>query len=311
MEIRRGALLESPHILLLIDDQEDALLPALGDRAKRAAPLYQTPLMLSGGSVAGWALATEADWETLAAGLEALAGQSPARYKAPDPFLYAMGDGNHSLASAKAVWDEYKAAHSGEPGLASHPARWALVEVENLYDPGIAFEPIHRVIFGADAESVLALLAALPDFERRPVRDRAELSRLVGDPAAPKSRLGLIAGPSLFLAESSAPPVITESLQPLLDDFARSHAEVSIDYIHGEDELFRIASDGPASPGDTVDSKSTVPVGILLPPVRKSGLFETVARSGPLPRKSFSMGEALEKRFYLECRGIFGCFFDG
>jgi hypothetical protein len=306
MEIRRGALLESPHILLLIDDREDALLPALGDRARRAAPLYRTPLMLGGGSVSGWALDTEADWKTLAEGLEALARQSPARYNAPHPFLYAVGDGNHSLATAKAVWDEYKAAHSGDPGLASHPARWALVELENLYDPGIAFEPIHRVIFGTNIETVLALLAALPDFERRPIRNRAEFSRLAGDPAASKSRLGLIAGSTFFLVETSAPPVITESLQPLLDDFARSHAEVSIDYIHGEEEIFRLASDGLASPGDTVDPKSTVPVGILLPPVRKSGLFETVARSGPLPRKSFSMGEALEKRFYLECRGLGG-----
>jgi hypothetical protein len=306
MEFRRGALLESPHILLLIDDREDALLPVLGDRATRAAPLYRTPLMLGGGSVSGWALDTEADWKMLAEGLEALARQSPARYNAPHPFLYAVGDGNHSLASAKAVWDEYKAAHSGEPGLETHPAHWALVEMESLYDPGIAFEPIHRVVFGGDIETVLALLAALPDFERRPVRDRAEFSRLVGDPMASKSRLGLIAGSALFLVETSAPPVITESLQPLLDDFARSHTEVSIDYIHGEDEVFRIASDGPASPKGTGDSRSAVPVGILLPPVRKSGLFETVARSGPLPRKSFSMGEALEKRFYLECRGLGG-----
>jgi hypothetical protein len=262
--------------------------------------------MLGGGSVSGWALDTEAGWKTLAEGLETLARQSPARYNAPQPFLYAVGDGNHSLASAKAVWDEYKAAHSGDPGLAAHPARWALAELENLYDPGIVFEPIHRVVFGTNSETILALLAALPDFERRPVRDRADLSRLVGDPAAPKSRLGLIAGSTFFLVETSAPPVITESLQPLLDNFARSHTEASIDYIHGEDEVFRLATSGPASLGRTLDSKSTIPVGILLPPVRKSGLFETVARSGPLPRKSFSMGEAPEKRFYLECRGLFG-----
>ncbi|MDR2743185.1 MAG: DUF1015 domain-containing protein [Treponema sp.] len=311
VEIRRGAALETPHILILIDDREDALLPGLGRRAKRAAPLYETSLMMGGGSVSGWALDTEDDWAALADGLEALARRSPARYGVPDPFLYAMGDGNHSLATAKAVWDEYKAAHSGDPDLASHPARWALAEVENLYDPGITFEPIHRLLFGAAAGETLDILSALPDFSNRPVSGGEELIRLVGDPDAPRSRLGLISGTGCFLAETSAPPVITESLQPLLDTFVRSSRDrqgngtVSIDYIHGAEELFRLVT-GPAyGEAGVAATKTAVRTGILLPPVKKSGLFETVARSGPLPRKSFSMGEGIEKRHYLECRKLF------
>jgi hypothetical protein len=295
MEVRRGAPLETSHALLLIDDEEDTLLPGLGERAKKAPPRYDTPLMLDSGSVKGWFLDAESDWAYLAEGLEGLA-QRAARYgtRDPFPFLYAVGDGNHSLASAKAVWEEYKAAH-GDKGLPDHPARWALAEVENLYDPGIDFEPIHRVLFGPAAEETLDLLAALPGFSSRPVGDRAELSRLVGDPAAPKARLGLFAGDDLFLIESGAPGLITDSLQPLLDRFVAGRAgdRYSIDYIHGEDELFRIAETRkPAA-------------GLLLPPIKKSGLFQTIARRGPLPRKSFSMGEAAEKRFYLECRRLF------
>jgi hypothetical protein len=311
VEIRRGAALETPHILILIDDREDALIPALGSRAKRAAPLYETPLMMGGGSVSGWALDTEDDWAMLAAGLETLARLSPARYGVSDPFLYAMGDGNHSLATAKAVWDEYKAAHSGDPGLASHPARWALAEIENLYDPGISFEPIHRLLFGVAAGETLDILSALPGFSSRPVSGEKELIRLVEDPDAPRSRLGLISGTGCFLAETSAPPVITESLQPLLDNFIRSSSggrgnkAVTIDYIHGAEELCRLAAVSVPTEANAAGSKPVVRTGILLPPVKKSGLFETVARSGPLPRKSFSMGEGIEKRYYLECRRLF------
>jgi hypothetical protein len=307
MEVRRGAPLETSHVLLLIDDEEDTLLPGLGERAKRNPPRYDSPLMLNSGNIRGWFLDTEADWICLAEGLEKLAQRAVSRYgtRDPLPFLYAVGDGNHSLASAKAVWEEYKAAHGGIGDPGDHPARWALVEVENLYDPGIGFEPIHRALFGPSAGEVLDLLAALPGFSSRPLgktpgageQDRAELSRLVGDPEAPRARLGLLAGEERFLIESDAPGLITDSLQPLLDRFVADHPPYGIDYIHGEDELFRIAGTKP--PG-------TPAAGLLLPPVKKSGLFQTVARRGPLPRKSFSMGEAEEKRFYLECRKLFG-----
>jgi hypothetical protein len=295
MEIRRGAALESPHIILLVDDEEDALLPALGRMAK--TPLYDTALEPSAGRLASWALGEDA-WETLASGLERLSLRARTRYGASggDPFLFAVGDGNHSLATAKAVWEEYKAAHAGE-GLEDHPARWALAELENLYDPGIAFEPIHRVLSGPlPPGEILALLKErlrreLPGFSARPVSGPAELSRLVGDAGAEGSRLGLIAGGEALLTETSRGGLATGYLQPLLDAFiAEAGFPLEIDYIHGEEELFRLAGGA---------------LGILLPPIRKAGLFETVARSGPLPRKSFSMGEAPEKRFYFECRRLF------
>jgi hypothetical protein len=302
MAIRRAAPLETPHILLLIDDEEDRLMPALGERARAGRPLYQTPLMLGSGAISGWALEDEAGWQALAEGLEELARRSAARYGAPDPstgekpFLFAMGDGNHSLATAKAVWDEYKAAHPDENGLDRHPARYALVEVENLYDSGIAFEPIHRVVFGIALEEVLSALGSLPGFSSRDAGNGEALSRLVAE-SAPGNRYGLAGEGRHILVETAATGIATEALQPLLDRMLDGKSRGSIDYIHGDGELFRVAAG--AAPGEKPA------VGILLPPVQKPGLFQTVARSGPLPRKSFSMGKAEEKRFYLECRRLF------
>ncbi|MDR3113983.1 MAG: DUF1015 domain-containing protein [Treponema sp.] len=295
MEVRRGAALEIPHGILLIDDEGDALLPGLGVQAKKEGPpMYHTPLQ--GGDISGWLLDQEASWAYLAEGLQVLAEKAQSSYGNPEeaPFLYAVGDGNHSLASAKAIWEEYKIAHAEEPGLMAHPARWALVEVENLYDPGIGFEPIHRLIFGADLKAVLPLLSGLPGFTSRPVAQFGELSALVGDEGALQSRLGLIAGTDFVLVEFEASGLVTDYLQPLVDAFITDTAGTSIDYIHGEADLCT----GAQQAGNAT-------VGILLPPIKKQGLFKAVARRGPLPRKSFSMGQAIEKRFYFECRRLF------
>jgi hypothetical protein len=304
MAVRRAAPLETSHILLLIDDEADYLIPALGERAKRGRRLYQTPLMLNAGNISGWALEDEADRQVLAEGLEELARRAATRYGASageEPFLFAVGDGNHSLATAKAVWDEYKAAHSGESGLDRNPARYALVEVENIYDSGIVFEPIHRAVFGLPLEEVRSALAALPGFSGRTVGGEEELARLVAAGSAAGNRYGLIGEGRHILLETAATGIATEALQPLLDRLMDSqNGRGSIDYIHGQDELFRIVSNAAVAAG----GEKPV-VGVLLPPVKKPGLFQTVAGSGPLPRKSFSMGEADEKRFYLECRRLF------
>jgi hypothetical protein len=304
MDIRRGAPLEIPHILVLIDDEENTLLPGLGERAKRSRPAYETPLMLGGGDVSGWFLDSEADLAFLSDALANLAQQSLARFGSETPFLFAAGDGNHSLAAAKEIWEECK--HGTEP-MTAHPARWALAEIENLYDPAIRFEPIHRVVFNTDIDELLVLLSELPGFFRLELSGPGaveELSRLVGDPGASVNRLGLTSGGRCILIETSAPGLATVSLQPLLDRFVREQAAdtPSIDYIHGSDELFRLAGSAGKTGGSGPGGKAA---GILLPPVRKNGLFETVARTGPLPRKSFSMGESDEKRFYLECRNLF------
>jgi hypothetical protein len=298
MDIRRSAPLETPHILLLIDDDTDSLLRGLEERAQKNAPAYQGELMLNSGSVSGWFLDTEDDWAFLATGLEELAHRAVTRYSVADasdeqsgsvaqPFLFAVGDGNHSLASAKGIWEEYN--NSGNPPASRY--RYALVEIENIYDPAIQFEPIHRVMFGLDFDGTLNLLSALPAYSSRIISSREELVRLTAEPVN-GNRFGIVCGSRYALVETSAGGIATASLQPLLDK-ALAGDVLSIDYIHGEDELFRLAS-----------AAGKPATGILLPPVKKAGFFETVARSGPLPRKSFSMGEAEEKRFYIECRKL-------
>lgn len=304
MDIRRNAPLEMPHILLLIDDDGDTLLQGLGERAKKAPPVYQGELMLDSGNISGWFLDAEDDWAFAASALGALSRRAETRYgisgapaSGEQPFLFAVGDGNHSLATAKGIWEEYKVSlgvTSGSGSLPQHPCRYALVEIENIYDPAIRFEPIHRVIFGLGLDDTLQIISALPGFTSRNIGDREELVRLVAEPVK-GNRFGIIAGNRYVLAETGAGGIATASLQPLLDQALARNGDLSVDYIHGEEELFRLASataaGGPVS-------------GILLPPVQKAGFFETVARSGPLPRKSFSMGEACEKRFYIECRKL-------
>jgi hypothetical protein len=309
MEVRRGAPLESPHILLLVDDDGDTLFPGLAETARQTDPVYRSPLMLGSGELAGWFLDREAQWNLVGAGLEELRRRALSRYGAAEgesgeaegeAFLYAVGDGNHSLAAAKGIWEEYKAAHAGEADLGRHPARWALVELENIYDPGLSFEPIHRVIFNAPPEKLMALLSRLPGAIPYPVEGKEKLSELVRE-SGPGHRLGFISGSRCMLFETNAPGLATVSLQPLLDSFVAQGegsggSRPSIDYIHGEEELIRLAAGQDGRPA----------AGILLPPIRKEGLFKTIAQSGPLPRKSFSMGEACEKRFYFECRRLFG-----
>jgi len=303
MAIRRNAPVETPHILLLIDDETNSLLQGLEARAKKASPVYQGELMLDSGGISGWFLDSEDDFAFLAGKLEDLARRALTRYEtsasqtvsqpasASQPFLFAVGDGNHSLASAKEIWEEYKKANGG---VGSHPCRYALVEIENIYDPAIKFEPIHRVVFGLGFEEALDVLSALPGFSSRTIEGQEELVRLTREPVK-GNRFGLINQKRYALVETDAGGLSTACLQPLLDNaVSASKNALSIDYIHGEDELFRLSH-----------NPEKLATGILLPPVQKAGFFETVARNGPLPRKSFSMGEAGEKRFYIECRKLF------
>jgi len=299
MDIRRRAPLELPHVLLLIDDDADNLLPAVGERAKKAAPVYNSPLMMDSGSVSGWFLDAQDDLAFIGEKLEELCRRSPGRYGEENPFLFAVGDGNHSLAAAKGIWEEYKAAHSSG-GLPDHPCRYALVEIENIYDQAIQFEPIHRLVFDAGFDEAVSLLSQLPDFSCRPVNGEEELVRLYAEIRAEPdigNFFGVISEGRYALITTSAAGIATACLQPLLDSYAADNPQL-IEYIHDEQELFRLAAGGIA------DAKRRA-AGILLPPVQKSGLFQTVGRVGPLPRKSFSMGHSCEKRFYLECRGLF------
>lgn len=293
MEIRRGAPLESPHIMLLVNDPEKRLVEGTGKRVRANAPLYETRLEPDSGSITGWEVANAADLEYVATAVQALAKANTA----PDGscFLFAVGDGNHSLATAKAVWDEFRDAHradaeAGKIDLENHPARFALVEVVNLYDDGLTFEPIHRVLFGTDAATIATYLAKKLGGTVAPCDSEAALEKAVS--AKNETRFGFVGNDGLSILDTPDPALAVSRLQPALDAFLAENPAIKIDYIHGSEEVYRLGKEKGA-------------VSILLPPVEKDSFFTTIAAGGPLPRKSFSMGEASEKRFYLECRKLF------
>jgi hypothetical protein len=273
--------------MLLIDDEADTLF---GSLAGGTGPfVYDTRLMQGGGRVRGRFVR---DTPRVLDALTALARSSPERYGSPDPFLFAAGDGNHSLATAKAIWEEYKTRHSGDPGLMESPLRYALVEIVNIYSPALCFEPIHRVLLDSSPNTAGAtdIAPLLAPFKTRSLTSRAELSSLVrkkGD----STRFGVIQGNRYLLAEAASPLLATAVLDPELETFRAARPDLALDYIHGEQDLWTLCERGKAT-------------GFLLPPFEKKGLFDTIAKTGPLPRKSFSLGEARDKRYYLEARRI-------
>ena len=304
-EIRKGAPLELPHIMLLVNDKDDILVGGSGAVAKKNAPLYDGQLMCNGGSITGWGLSSESEL----AGVTDAVAQIAEKNRATDgsTFLFAVGDGNHSLATAKAVWDEYKQelilGGAGDAELEACPVRYALVEIVNIYDTGLTFEPIHRVIFNADVPGLINYLAKELDGSVSEVAGAAELEAAVKASWADFGFAYKDGGVQKYvLLKTNIKELAVARLQPKIDEFlkgvvgtggATETAAPEIDYIHGSEEVLKLGERDNA-------------VGILLPPIAKDSFFETINGRGPLPRKSFSMGEADEKRFYLECRKLFG-----
>ena len=301
MEIRRGAPLELPHIMLLVDDKDDLLIGGTGKAVKAGGktPLYGGQLMCNGGEISGWAVESESELAGVTEAVSKIADKN--RAVDGSIFLFAVGDGNHSLATAKAVWDEYKekllAEGANEAELIDCPVRYALVEIVNIYDKGLTFEPIHRVIFDCDIEGLIKTLA-----EKLPgsVSEVSSPEALEAAVKASHADFGFAykAGgvQKYILLKTKITELAVARLQPEIDAFLKAADTASkkpeIDYIHGADEVLKLS-----------ERENTV--GILLPPIAKDSFFETINGRGPLPRKSFSMGEADEKRFYLECRKLF------
>lgn len=270
--IRRDALLELPHVQLLIDDPQHSVIEPLFARSAVGQPLYETALMQGGGSVRGWLVPAATDWID-----QALAALAALKSLQEFGLLFAVGDGNHSLATAKAHWNSIRSQESP-----THPARFALAEVINIHDPGLDFEPIHRAVFGLDFASFMA-------------RAGAWLARQAT--ALPLSAIVhpipvLWAGERTVLNLRLAPETLpVAAVQDMLDAIlAESGPDVRLDYIHGADVVENLAAEGH--------------IGLLLPALAKDDFFAVIAHDGILPRKTFSMGEAFEKRYYFECRRI-------
>ena len=290
-EIRNEAPIELPHIMLLVNDPSSSLIEKTGSLAKKNHPLYDGDLMLDSGHITGWAVK---DGECLDNVEKALKALKEANTSSDGScFLFAVGDGNHSLATAKAVWDEYKE----KTGLKDSPVRYALVEIVNIYDAGLTFEPIHRVMFAKNRQELFDYIKKSLENDYNCVEKSYDLSSEMEENVrkskgnigfAFQDKNGMVSYKAL---ETDIKDLAVSVIQPILDRYIKEH-DCKIDYIHGSDELFRLC--------DKDDSFC-----IMLPPVDKESFFGTISSRGPLPRKSFSMGEASEKRFYLECRKLF------
>ncbi len=297
IQVRKNAALEIPHIMVLIDDPKHTVIEPLF-----SAPLeklYDFDLMQNSGHLTGYAVDDPHLLQQIADNLGQLA--DPAYFNQhyqtenQKPLLYAMGDGNHSLATAKAIWQNLK-----ENGAENeHPARYALVELVNLHDEGLQFEPIHRAIFHIDTQ---ALLQAMPAFfaqqgshlhyQRFDTEQALDAHIQTLNTQEEQQIIRFIDQQSYGLLILTHPqsPLALANLQAFLDEYLPA-TDAKLDYIHGDEVVTKLAH-----------KENTL--GFFLPPIDKYCLFKTIITDGALPRKTFSMGEADEKRFYLEARKI-------
>ena len=276
MAVRRQAAVECPHVMILLDDPGHTVIEPLGTETASLETLYSTDLMAGAGSIKGWRVHGEPQLARIAGALEKLAGRGG--------MLFAVGDGNHSLATAKACWDELKQSLTEEE-RETHPARWALAELVNIHDAGLAFHPIHRVVFNADPAELMAVLL----WE---MNKRGWEAGMGEEPCGAQSIQYVCAQDSGWInIMKPVCPLATGSLQEALDAVLPTFAGASIDYVHGDEAAAALGRRA----GNTA---------FLLPAMDKTELFPAVEKLGVLPRKAFSMGEADEKRFYLECRRI-------
>lgn len=278
LKVRENASLELPHIMILIDDEKKNIIESLKDKVTSEDVVYDFDLMENGGHIKGYKLSDEVI-NGIESGLESLMDndyfEKKYNVKNKGVLLFAMGDGNHSLATAKANYENLKKTMSEDEYL-NNPARYALVEVVNLHSPALEFEPIHRVIFNTDVNNLVEELHKYYDINEDGDGEYFELVTKDFD-----KRL-YISNPKSNIAVGS--------IQMFLDDYLKDHSG-KLDYIHGDETTRSMGSEE----GN---------VGILFEVMPKEELFRTVILDGALPRKTFSMGHSYDKRYYLEARKI-------
>lgn len=280
VKVRQDAPVELPHVMLLIDDPDGTVIEPLAGQSGSMEKLYDFELQQGGGHLTGWLL-TEAQMDATADALEGLCApaQMEKKYGMKDaaPLLFAVGDGNHSLATAKTCYENRKKVTPQEQ-WASLPERYALVEVVNNHDDALKFEPIHRVLFGVDPEKVLAVFKAF-----YPSAHEGEgTGHTIAYTYAGHKGFLTVPDPKVQLAVGT--------LQAFIDAYLKENPG-EVDYIHGDE----VTDELGAKPGN---------IGFKLPAMGKEQLFKTVMADGVLPRKTFSMGHAQDKRYYVEARAI-------
>lgn len=297
IKVRQDAAIELPHIMVLIDDPERSVIEPLFE--KNPQSLYDYELMMNSGHIKGYAIDTPELIEQVANALETLASPEvfSNKYNAPDKdvLLYAMGDGNHSLATAKAIWESLKEDANSPQEVMDNPARYALVELVNIHDEGLQFEPIHRVIFNVNPERLLKDMQS--HFSGRCTIERCNNAKDAMAKAKQANKEGIHIVPfndasGYGYIQISQPEFTLElaSIESFLNDYLAAN-DAKVDFIHGDDVVHELG----IKAGN---------MGFFFPPISKHSLFKTIIFDGALPRKTFSMGEADEKRFYLEARKI-------
>ena len=288
LRIRGDAPIEMPHIIILIDDPGKTVIEPLVDQPREV--IYDTDLMMNGGHITG-SFIKEENLAGMQEALSALYDEAEKKYGAGNVIFQAMGDGNHSLATAKTAWENIKKTLTPEE-IENHPARYALCEIENIHDEGIVFEPIHRVIFAKEGQSGMDMVNKVVSLLNES-NGKAYLADADAEVPAGAFQIPYITGAQRgkIIVEDPSNKLEVGCLQHVLDIMVKENKECDIDYIHGTDAVEKLsARDGNA--------------GFMLPAMDKFMLFPAVAADGALPRKTFSMGEANEKRYYIETRYI-------
>ena len=276
VKIRENAPLELPHIMILIDDEKKEIIETIGEKKENFEKLYDFDLMMNGGHIAGWKI-NGIDADALICGLGKLSDEFHDKYETDAAeLIFAVGDGNHSLATAKTCWENLK-KNLTEEEKETHPARFALCELVNLHDDALEFEPIHRVLFDVDKDNFIKELNNF--YEVSEDECDAQYFECVFEDERKK-----------FYIKNPSSNLAVGTLQKFIDFYIEKFGG-TVDYIHGEDVTLRLGT-----------QKGNM--GFILSAMEKNQLFKTVIKDGALPRKTFSMGEANEKRFYFEAKKI-------
>lgn len=290
IRIRENAVLELPHVILLIDDPDRRVIEPLARHLDDLSELYNFELMMDGGRLRGFRVDDPLLLSGVVEELTKLAGNGQAKN-----LFMAVGDGNHSLATAKAVWEKTKKHLPDENNRQNHPSRFALVEVINLHDENLLFEPIHRVLLNIDCRQLFSDIKSFYDCSLEYFENKAAMEDNLEKRKGEENiqNIGFIQEGRYGIITIKNPAVYpaVANLQPFLETFLARHPRAKIDYIHEEEVVSALG----AKPGNS---------GFFLPPPDKKNLFKTIAAYGSLPKKTFSIGRAEEKRFYMECRKI-------
>lgn len=283
VSIRSGALVESPHILVLMDDPSDSVIGPLYSAKDSLSLLYDFELMMGGGRLASYFTEDPSYMANVIDAIDAL--------EVRDGMRFCVGDGNHSLATAKAVWDAKKESLS-ESERENHPLRYALCEFVNIRDAGIEFMPIHRVLFKVQPTKVAQYI--IDELGKKGVKAKLIYSRWRnGAEAEDGDTIPFLSkeGSGKIVFENRTHPLLVGEVQDILDMYIKENPGSEIDYIHGSDAFNELCTE--------YDN-----FGLFFPAMRKDEFFDTVIKCGVLPKKSFSLGEAEQKRYYTECRLI-------